>query len=110
MSGQDGLLGTFEQLVLLAALNAGDEAFPPQLMGLIETASGRAPSRGAVYVTLDRLEAKGLIASSAVAPGPDRGGRPRRLVAVTDDGIAALQEARDAIGALWSSLETTEES
>lgn len=109
MSSQDGLLGTFEQLVLLAALNAGDEAFPPRLIELIEAASGRAPSRGAVYVTLDRLEAKGLIASNAVAPGPDRGGRPRRLVSVTDDGLAALREARDAIGALWSSLGTIEE-
>jgi DNA-binding PadR family transcriptional regulator len=110
MSNQDGLLGTFEQLVLLAALNAEEHAFPPRLIELIEAASGRAPSRGAVYVTLDRLEAKGLIASSAVSPGPDRGGRPRRLVTVTNDGIVALRTARDAIGSLWSSLETTGES
>lgn len=104
MSRQDGLLGTFEQLVLLAAMNAGDDAYPPRLIELIGEASGREPSRGAVYVTLDRLEAKGLIASAPVAPGPDRGGRPRRQVAVTVEGEAALREAREALDTLWAGL------
>jgi len=109
MSSQDGLLGTFEQLVLLAAIRAGDDAYPPRLIELIGEATGREPSRGAVYVTLDRLEGKGLLSSTAVDPGPDRGGRPRRLVAVTGEGVSAVREARDALGALWSSLDAYEE-
>ena len=81
MPNQEGLLGTFEQLVLLAALKAGGDAYPPRLGELIADASGRTPSRGAIYVTLDRLEAKGLIESSPVNPTAGRGGRPRHSVA-----------------------------
>ncbi len=54
-------LGEFETLVLLAVLHLGDGAYPPAVRGEIERRAWRRVSRGAVYVTLDRLEAKKLL-------------------------------------------------
>lgn len=101
---RDSLLGTFEQLVLLAALQVGEGAYAPAIRSRLEESMGRAVSRGSVYVTLDRLEQRGLLASTAVSPRPGRGGRARRQVAVTADGIAALKQARAYLESLWDGV------
>lgn len=103
--GKEGFLGEFEQMLLLAALHLGDEAYGVRLMEELEGRVGRKVSRGSVYVTLDRLEDKGWIASEQSASRPERGGRPRRIVSVTPDGKAALRKSREALLALWSGLE-----
>src|SRR5690242_10023040 len=56
-------LGEFEVLVLLAVLHLADEAYPAAVRAEIERRARRTVARGAVYVTLDRLEAKRLLAS-----------------------------------------------
>ena len=102
----DGPLASFEQVVLLAVLRAGDNAYGPAIHAEILRCTGRDVSRGALYVTLDRLEAKGLVASRVGAPTPQRGGRARRLVRVTAPGLRALRESRAALLSLWRGLET----
>ena len=102
---RDGLLGTFEQMVLLAILQVGEGAYPPLLLERLEEGTGRSVARGSVYVTLDRLERKGMLRSTAGAPEPDRGGRPKRYVAVTEVGIAALREARASLLTFWDGLD-----
>lgn len=102
---RNSLLGTFEQVVLLAVLRVGDDASVPLVREELGRGLGRAVSRGSVYVTLDRLEEKGLIASSAGATEPGRGGHPRRLLAVTEEGLAALRDARESLLGFWSGLE-----
>lgn len=99
------LLGTLEQLVLLAVLRSGDEAYPPRVITLLQQATGRAPSRGAVYVTLDRLEDKRLLASQRQPAADGRGGRPRRLLRVTEAGLRSLRATRDSLSTLWVGLE-----
>jgi DNA-binding PadR family transcriptional regulator len=106
--GRDGYLGEFEQMLLLAALHLGEEAYGAALGQELEARVGRRVSRGAIYVTLDRLEAKGLVTSSLSAPRPERGGRPRRVVTVTPQGIAQLQASREALVTLWDGLEALE--
>ena len=106
--GRDGYLGEFEQMLLLAALHLGEEAYGAALGQELEARVGRRVSRGAIYVTLDRLEAKGLVTSSLSAPRPERGGRPRRVVTVTPEGIAQLQASREALVTLWDGLEALE--
>ena len=54
-------LGEFEQLVLLAVLRAGDSAYGTRILQEAQAAAVRRASRGAVYVTLARLEDKGLL-------------------------------------------------
>ena len=101
----DTPLASFEQVVLLAVLQAGDEAYGPTIHAEILRCTGRDVSRGALYVTLDRLEAKGLLVSREGAPTPQRGGRTRRLVRVTAPGLRALRDSRAALLSLWSGLE-----
>ncbi|UCC26563.1 MAG: PadR family transcriptional regulator [Gemmatimonadales bacterium] len=106
--GGDGYLGEFEQMLLLAALHLGEEAYGAALGQELEARVGRRVSRGAIYVTLDRLEAKGLIRSAMSAPRAERGGRPRRIVSVTPEGVAQLQASREALVTLWDGLEVLE--
>jgi len=103
--GREGYLGEFEQMLLLAAMRLGDEAYGVRLMEELEGRIGRTVSRGSVYVTLDRLEDKGWIASETSAARPERGGRPRRIVRVTPEGLAALRKSRSALLTLWDGLE-----
>jgi DNA-binding PadR family transcriptional regulator len=98
-------LAEFEHVVLLAIMRLGDSAFPPAILDEIGARTGRPASRGSIYVTLDRLEDKGLL-RSVLKPGPSaRGGRPRRYVRLTHAGEASLRESRDALLSLWEGFE-----
>jgi PadR family transcriptional regulator, regulatory protein PadR len=102
--GRDSL-GEFEHLVLLGILRLGEGAYAPAILDEIARRTGRPPAAGSVYVTLDRLEAKGLI-RSRLEPGDDeRGGRPRRYVSVTAPGLRRVRASRAALVALWRGLE-----
>lgn len=103
--GRSGYLGEFEQMLLLAVLRLGDDAYGARLMEELEATVGRRVSRGSVYVTLDRLEEKGWLASEMSDARPERGGRPRRVVAVTPEGFQQLKRSREALLALWNGLE-----
>ncbi|HSM04291.1 MAG TPA: hypothetical protein VK858_06705 [Longimicrobiales bacterium] len=66
--------------------------------------------RATVYVTLQRLEEKGLVATWLGDPLPERGGKARRYVRVEPDGLAAVRETRDALRSMWGGLEPMLES
>jgi DNA-binding PadR family transcriptional regulator len=71
----------------------------------IERCTGRHVSRAAVYVTLRRLERKGLVASWMGEPTPERGGKPRRCVKLRPEGIQALREARRVMDGMWDGID-----
>ena len=71
-------LGEFEQLVLLAVLRLGSDAYGATIRREIETRAARELSISAVYTTLQRLEQKGLVRSRMGEPLPERGGRGRK--------------------------------
>ena len=98
-------LGEFEHLVLLAMLRLDKAAYAPAILAELEQRTGRPPSAGSVYVTLDRLEDKGLIRSWIADETTERGGRPRRYVSVTPRGLRELRASRNALLALWTDLE-----
>ena len=99
-------LGEFEQLVLLAVLRLGDHAYAVPMREAIEEAAARSVSRGALYTTLERLEAKGFLASRMGERTVERGGRARRYHSVTPAGLRALRAAREAIARLSTGLES----
>ena len=101
----DSFPGEFEQMLMLAVLRLGDGAYGAALMDELRRTARRRVSRGSVYVTLDRMEDKGWLASETSAPRPERGGRPRRLVSVTPAGLAELRKTRRALLDLWQGLE-----
>jgi len=98
-------LGDFEQLVLLAILQLDGEVYGVPVVDEIERRTGRSVSRSAVYVTLRRLEDKGLISSWMSDPVPERGGKPRRCVKVEPEGLRLLRESRRAMEQMWQGLD-----
>jgi PadR family transcriptional regulator PadR len=80
---EKGLLGELEQLVLLGVMQLDGEAHAPAVREAIETRTGIALARGTIYVTLDRLDRKGYLASRFGDPTAERGGKAKRLFAIT---------------------------
>lgn len=97
-------LGEFEQMVLLAILQQGSEAFALEVRREIERSAGRSVSRGAFYTTLDRLERKGMVSWTEEARGDRRPG-PLRRFEVTPEGVHALRASRRALESLWAGLD-----
>ena len=98
-------LAEFELLVLLAALRLGpDEAYTVSIADDIQQRTGRSVRRANVYTTLQRLEAKHLIATELGEARPERGGKPRRLVTVRPPGVAAVRATTTAIQAMVGGL------
>lgn len=90
-------LGEFEQLILLALARLGEDAYGVTIRATLIERTKRKPSFGAIYSTLRRLEAKGLVRSFVGEPEPVRGGRAKKHVVLTARGRAALREAQMAI-------------
>lgn len=99
------ILGEFEQLVLLAVLRLQGNAYGVTIRREIERQTSRELSRGAVYITLERLEEKGYLASRFADPTPERGGRAKRYYKVKPVGVAALKNSGRALSRLWDGLE-----
>ena len=97
-------LGEFEQFVLLAILHLGGESYGVPIADEIERRTGRSVSRAAVYVTLRRLEEKGLLSSWLGDPTPERGGKARRHVKLEADGARALRDARQSADKMWKGV------
>ena len=98
-------LGEFEQLVLLAIMHLDGEVYGVPIVDEIERRTGRAVAPAAVYVTLRRLEEKGLLSSKMSTPTAERGGKARRCVKVTKAGIDSLREARQVLDSMWKGLD-----
>jgi DNA-binding PadR family transcriptional regulator len=90
-------LGEFEQLVLLALIRLGDEAYGMAVRRELEHRAARDVSIGAVYATLDRLEGKGLVKSRLGAASEERGGRPKKCFTITGAGARALERSQQAL-------------
>jgi PadR family transcriptional regulator, regulatory protein PadR len=97
--------GEFEQIVLLAVLRLGEDAYGVPIRSEIERRTGRSLTVGALYRTLDRLENKGYVNSWFSDPTPERGGRSKRYFRVRPLGLRTLRASRDALTAMWEGLE-----
>ena len=98
-------IAEFEQMVLLAVLQVHEDAYGVTVHEELERHTDRAVSRGAVYMTLDRLEKKGFLTSSLSEPTAERGGRSKRCYAVTKTAITALRASRRTLLSLWDGLD-----
>ena len=104
-SRQFAPVGEFELLVLLATMSLRDAAYPLSIARDIETRTGRRAARGAVLITLERLEEKDLVTSWYGDPTPERGGRPKRFFQVKTRGKRAVRESLDRIETMTTGLE-----
>ena len=94
-------LGTFEEQVMLAVLRSRDEGYGMVVRRVIEEVTGRDVAVGAVYATLDRLEAKRLVSSKRTRVDAVS----RRVFAVTPAGARALSESRVMRERLWRGVD-----
>jgi DNA-binding PadR family transcriptional regulator len=98
-------LGQFEQLVLTAILTGRDDAYGVSIHSKVEElARPKAVSLGAIYVTLDRLEDKGLVKSWLSDPTPERGGRAKRCYRLEALGERALEESAVTAKRIWDGI------
>jgi DNA-binding PadR family transcriptional regulator len=97
-------LGDLEQLVLLALLQLGDNAYGVSIRDLLAKRSRRDVALATVYTTLDRLSAKGLIHSRLGDPTPERGGRRKRFYRISAEGRQTLKRPLAAVRALSQGL------
>lgn len=98
-------LGDFEQLVLLALMRLGDEAYGVSIGDELAARTGRDVSLGAVYKSLERLERKGLVRHRVGAPTPERGGRRKKHYTLLPAGRRALESALAALRRMTEGLE-----
>jgi PadR family transcriptional regulator PadR len=101
---QQVVLGGVELLVLLALIRLGDEAYGVPISDEIEATLGRSVSVGSVYITLDRLERKGLVSSRLGEPTAERGGRAKTYFRPTAKGLREVRLARRTLMRLWQGL------
>jgi PadR family transcriptional regulator, regulatory protein PadR len=100
------MLGEFEYLIITAAAGLGDAAYGAAIREEIAANTGRKCSIGALYTTIDRLEAKGFVKTWMGEATPQRGGRAKRMVHVTPKGVQSAKNFYDAVvgvsrGASW---------
>jgi PadR family transcriptional regulator, regulatory protein PadR len=94
-------LGVLEEQILVAVLRTCGEAYGMEVRREIERVTGRDLAIGAVYATLDRLEAKGLLTSSRTfGDGPSR-----RLFELSAEGARALAATRAMRERLWRGID-----
>jgi DNA-binding PadR family transcriptional regulator len=98
-------LGEFEELTLLAIRALSPPVYAVPVQRFITDETGRDVVMGAVYAALERLEAKGLVRSSLGAPTPERGGKRKRLFAITPEGVRMLKELRRVRERIWRAIE-----
>ena len=98
------LLTDFELMLLLAILRVGEDAYGVPIAREIESTAGRNVVLGAVYAALERLESRGLVASTIGDPTPERGGRAKRYFTVTAKGLRAVKDTHRALTALWTNI------
>lgn len=101
---QPDYLGEFEQVVLLAILRLGDRAYGVPIREEIERRGGRKVTVGALYATLDRLEAKGYLRSWFADPTPQRGGRSKRYFEILPAGEQALASYKQMLDRMWAGI------
>src|ERR1700722_17313292 len=104
LMGTRSYLGEFELMLLLAVIHLGEEAYGVPISQELEQHRGRNVSVGSVYAALERLEAKGLIASTLGDPTPERGGKAKRYFRVTKEGLRQVRETRRVLTGLWRAI------
>ena len=97
-------IGDLQNLTMLAVARLGPRAFAREIREMLGTVAEREVSVSTVFVTLTRLEDRGLLTSE---PGetPTHGGRATRIFSLTEPGWEALREARGSANRMWAGLE-----
>jgi len=97
-------IGDFEQLILLALVRLGDDAYGVSVRTEIERRTGRAVSAGALYTALDRMETRGFVMSRLGEPTPQRGGKRKRMYTLQPAGERAVARVYESLRLMASGM------
>jgi len=103
--GKGRHLGDLEELILLALLRLGPEAHGGNVREELIERAARSVSVSTVYVTLMRLEEKGLVRSWKGESTASRGGKSKRHFELRPEGVAALEAVRAIRDRMWDGVE-----
>jgi PadR family transcriptional regulator PadR len=101
-------IGEFEELVLLAVRALEPPIYGVPVQQFVERTARRDVTMGAVYAALERLEVKGLVRSSFGEATAERGGKRKRLFALTPQGRSTLEDLRRVRERIWRAIEKAE--
>jgi PadR family transcriptional regulator, regulatory protein PadR len=99
------MLGEFEQVLILAILRVGEDAYGVPIRDEIRRCTGRDVTLGAIYKTLARLSEKGFVTARSGAPTPVRGGRRTRCYTVTAAGRRSIRDSMRGLRTLTAGLD-----
>ncbi|MFC1726613.1 PadR family transcriptional regulator [candidate division KSB1 bacterium] len=94
-----------ESILLLAIWRLKDGAYGVTIRKYIEEMTGKLYSYGTLYSFLDQLARKRYVAKSIGDPTPQRGGRSKIYYKLSNEGIRALQSARELQKTIWEDTE-----
>jgi DNA-binding PadR family transcriptional regulator len=98
------ILSRAEEIILLAILQMGDDAYGISLRDFIREATGVEWSLAQIYDPLSRLNNKGYVVKFKGKPSPERGGRHKCLYKITEEGKEALRELQSMQRRMWEKL------
>ncbi len=102
------VLGGFEHKVLLTIMRLGSSGYSVPIVRELEQGTDRSVAPAAVYVTLRRLETRGLLVSRMEPPADGVGGRARRVFDVTSEAVDLLRASRRDLDSLWDGIQALE--
>jgi PadR family transcriptional regulator PadR len=97
-------LGEFEEFTLLAVRALGDNTYAVPIQQYMEKVTARAVSIGSTYAALTRLEQKGFLRSSMSQAVAQRGGKSKRIYAVTPSGLQAARDLHRVRERMWKAI------
>lgn len=98
-------LSISQQMLLTAICKLQDEAYGVKIMEKICQYTKREIAFGTLYNNLEQLIKKGYAESYKGEPTAIRGGKRKVYYRITDNGIHALQTARELQSVLWKDLQ-----
>jgi len=101
------LLSRTEEFILLSVLFLKDQAYSVLIRKRLNEVTGKTWSYGALFISLEQLVKKGYLTSSLTDPLPERGGRSKRIYALTPDGHKALEEIKHMERKMWEAVPET---
>jgi len=97
-------LGEMQHLSMLAVARCGKSAYGAAIRDELGDVVGKKVTVATVYVTLIRLEERGLLESDTIPIAGGGAGRPRRVFRVTAKGWDALESTRVAMANMWEGV------
>ncbi len=96
------MLTKLEELILLAVLKLGENAYGTTIFKYIQEVTDKKLSLGGVYFPLDRMTKKGLLSSFTGLSTPERRGLSKRYYRLTGTGFKAINDIHRMNTILWA--------